>query len=393
MTNLINKYNNNEKINIKYVNEIIKLIKSKQITFPYMKDRTSINTIIEKFNNLKKYKYNLLENYKYKIQNLEKDLPELETDEFATFNNKYSLIVNQPSDYENYNIISDYFNEICRMKCKRYDQTNSPYDYWTNINNVPKIAHAAAKKYGYLSRYSLRESMYKLIGECTSFRPTLMVAMLNIFNAKSVLDFSSGWGDRLIGCLSQDVDLYYGIDPNTCLHPHYKDMINTFAPENKRHKYVMINKPFEDAQLNDKKFDLVFTSPPYFNLEEYADESTQSMLRYSSLDNWLENFLFVAMNKAWCHLKVGGHMVIIINNIRDREPFIGKMLKHKLKDSIYLGRIGYAEKTRKGYRNPQPMWIWKKQLNKNTSKNINININEEYYKKYKKYKTKYLKNK
>jgi 16S rRNA G966 N2-methylase RsmD len=358
-----------------------------------MKDRTSINTIIEKFNNLKKYKYNLLENYKYKIQNLEKDLPELETDEFATFNNKYSLIVNQPSDYENYNIISDYFNEICRMKCKRYDQTNSPYDYWTNINNVPKIAHAAAKKYGYLSRYSLRESMYKLIGECTSFRPTLMVAMLNIFNAKSVLDFSSGWGDRLIGCLSQDVDLYYGIDPNTCLHPHYKDMINTFAPENKRHKYVMINKPFEDAQLNDKKFDLVFTSPPYFNLEEYADESTQSMLRYSSLDNWLENFLFVAMNKAWCHLKVGGHMVIIINNIRDREPFIGKMLKHKLKDSIYLGRIGYAEKTRKGYRNPQPMWIWKKQLNKNTSKNINININEEYYKKYKKYKTKYLKNK
>ena len=42
----------------------------------------------------------------------------------------------------------------------------------------------------------------------------------------------------------------------------------------------IINKPVEETlnnELKDKNFDCCITSPPYFNLEVYSDEKTQSI--------------------------------------------------------------------------------------------------------------------
>jgi hypothetical protein len=218
--------------------------------------------------------------------------------------------------------------------------------------------------------HTLRESVFKLSNECTSFRPTIMVGIIKMFNATKILDFSFGWTDRLIGAISQDV-WYYGCDPNPCLHKNTQKIIDMFvAPENK-HKYQLIESPFETAPMPEYTYDLVFTSPPYFILEKYVDDigkEKQSIEKYTELEDWLNKFLYFSIDKAWTQLQVGGHLILVINNIKNFPNFIKKLILRQtrfyvdknLSVSKYIGQIGYAERSKTGYRSPQPMWVWKK---------------------------------
>ncbi len=320
--------------------------------FPYKQFFIPENTIRENFNKLSKYKYKIVETpYQvYSITFLDKFL----------FNGKSLLLEKSPSDYLDYNILSDFFQENCRIKCKRYDSKESPSDYW--IEYKSKVVTRAIKDYGKINVYSLRESLYQLAGECTSFRPTIIVSLIQMFNAKRILDFSSGWGDRLIGAMAANVEYYCGVDPNTCLHPNYEAMIEFFGKDKK--KFNMIQSPFETAKIPNKKYDLICTSPPYFTLETYTEECTQSISSCDeNVDKWLNDFLFFSIKKAWKYLIPGGHMVIIINDMKNIK-FVEEMIKYvkdRIKDSEYEGVISYGEKVDGNkYKSSQPMWIWKK---------------------------------
>ena len=52
-------------------------------------------------------------------------------------------------------------------------------------------------------------------------------------------------------------------------------------------------KTIEDVDYSkyENHFDTIFTSPPYFNVEKYSDEDTQSYVRYKNIDSWNKNFL------------------------------------------------------------------------------------------------------
>lgn len=344
------------------VNKTIKLIKDGKIKFPYRKYLMKEEEVVNKFNNLKNYKYKLLKGYKYDVINL-KDQEYLNKTKIAQYRGEYVLLVKEPSDYINYNILSDYFNEKCRMKCKRYDAKINPHTLFYKYPD--KVLHYARKRYGKkITINEVREAIYRLAKECSSFRPTIIVSFIDMFNVKKILDFSSGWGDRLIGAIAKDV-YYYGIDPNPCLHDGYKKIINMLAKD--KSKYEVILSGFETAPLPPFTYDMVFTSPPYFTLEKYTEEGKQSIEKYKELDDWLNNFLYYSIDKAWSKLEINGHVVLIINNIRHYPDYIEKMVKRQTKIylddmtfSKYLGRIGYAERVKDGYKSPQPIWIWKK---------------------------------
>lgn len=335
---LLKKYSNTENID----------------DFPYKNLVLSESEIRQKFNKLENYRPTL-EYREYKVYNitfLKRFL----------FKGQPTILVKYPSEYLDFNILSDYFQEFCRMKCQRYDTDISPYDYW--VQNKDKVIEYSKQKYKSDDPHSLRETIYELTHECSAFRPSVMVSMIKIFKGKRVLDFSSGWGDRLLGALACDkiIDFYCGVDPNTCVHPNYQKMIKFFNKD--PNKFYMINKPFQDAVLPNKTFNLVMTSPPYFILEKYSDEKTQSINTFESLNDWLTNFLFYSLKKCWNVLESGGHMVISINDMRDQFKFVEKMIKYinnKLEKSEYLGVISYAEKKGNRYKSPQPLWIWKKQ--------------------------------
>ncbi len=320
--------------------------------YPYKKYTMNDEQVHQMFRNLSDYIPEIIQK-RYEIKNIT-----FKTN--LTYLGQPMLLIQRSEDYLKYNLLSEYFQEDCRIRCKRYDQTLSPYEYW--INNIDSTIEYTLNKYKKLNNYTLRESLYELILECTTFRPTVMVSIIKLFSGHHILDFSSGWGDRLIGAMACDnlIDFYCGVDPNSCLHPNYNKMINFFG---KNHdKYMMIKSEFQTANVPIKDYDLVFTSPPYFVLEKYSDEETQSIHDNTDVDDWLNNFLFFSLKKCWNLLIDQGHMIININDIRDSYKFVEKMSNfiNVLPGSEYLGVISYGMKKNNNVVSPQPIWIWKK---------------------------------
>jgi hypothetical protein len=320
--------------------------------FPYKKLSMNIQDIDQRFKNLKEYNYNLLP-IVYDIRNIPGKWYQ---DKNTKFNG--TVITSDEKDYELYNNISDYFMDECRMKAKRYDRELCPWDFWDK--NKKLVAGVALKKFGKAGKYELREAIYYTAGEPTSFKPTLVITFIKMFNVKTILDFCSGWGDRLIAAMAMDIDFYCGVDPNSQLHPKYKEMINHFTkkPEN----FLMIQSPFEKVVLPDVTYDLIITSPPYFDLEIYSKENTQS-IHNRNVNEWFDDFLIFSLNKAWKYLNVGGHMVIVINDIYNKNAYVKNMIdtfSAQNSDAIYEGVLCYSEIVDNKVRNPQPCWIWQK---------------------------------
>ena len=157
---------------------------------------------------------------------------------------------------------------------------------------------------------------------CSQFKPNVVKAIYDRYKCKNVLDFSAGWGDRLAGFYASDyTEFYLGIDPRKENHPIYKKQAefyqkhSTFFENDKRHE--LICEPAEDTDLSkyEGKMDIVFTSPPYFSVERYSYDDTQSWVRYKDIDGWNKNFLQKAVKNAWKTLRKGGILMVNISDV------------------------------------------------------------------------------
>ncbi len=156
---------------------------------------------------------------------------------------------------------------------------------------------------------------------CSQFKPNVAKMFYEMFNAKTVCDFSMGWGDRLAGAYAAEcVEHYVGLDPRKENHPiygkqrdFYEKHTTFFESPTKAEFYESPAEDFDYSKYNDY-FDLVFTSPPYFSVERYSHDNTQSWVRYKNIDVWNEHFLHKALGKIIPTVKKGG---IIAVNIAD----------------------------------------------------------------------------
>jgi len=135
------------------------------------------------------------------------------------------------------------------------------------------------------------------------------------------------------------------------------------------------------VDLSDSEFDMVFTSPPYFHVERYADDETQSWKRYGKdINVWLGDFLFPVLEKCWNSLKDSGTMIINIADVYATDKGQSKSYVsicdpmndfiQSLPQSNYTGCIGLQLNKRPGSNNDkqesknkriiEPMWVWKK---------------------------------
>lgn len=163
---------------------------------------------------------------------------------------------------------------------------------------------------------SQRKFSYKI---ATTFMPGYAKAIMEYFGAKVVLDPCAGWGDRLIGALASNcVEKYVGFDPNLALRPGYAQLVHAFGHtctqlSEKEMRFSngseIRNQPFEVGaiQIENNTFDLVFTSPPFFDYEMYCDENPM----YS---NWIDEFYKPLMIHSYRCVKPGGKVVIYVGD-------------------------------------------------------------------------------
>ena len=339
------------------------LISSENLEFPHKK--YWLKNIDEKFDNLTKYKCDI----KYSEEPYEIPVLKSLTDKMKPYlyEGKYTTLPSEISEYDDMNILSDFFQEPARVRSMAGFSNQTVLSHWRDQKKNILWLKNLVEKRGDINCYSLREELYALTKgmEPSTFKATVAKTTIEMLNGKRVLDFCAGWGDRLLGALACQsfLDLYIGVDPNSDLFEGYNAMIERFAPE-KKNNYKMICEPFEEADLGDQKFNLIFTGPPYFDYELYGTSKKQSVEKFPDLISWTVDFLFFCVKKAWNLLEDGGKLAININDVRSlvaKGKFYTEalhlMIISQLPKARYDGVVCF---TGAQYALPRPIWIYTK---------------------------------
>ena len=238
------------------------------------------------------------------------------------FNYKYPFI-DYYIDFSNVgNKASDYFHQVERWKC---DATGypSPQKTWeTEKFRLTLFKALFSLKVKEINPTVLRNliSLRKYIA--AQFRPSVAKTIYEVYKPETVLDFSMGWGDRLLAAhASHYVKRYVGIDPNINLFAGYNKQIRTYDciwGKIKEFELHCGRAEDENIILNDQ-FDMIFTSPPYFDKEKYDQSEQQSYKMYKGFDSWMKNFLCKAIEIHSKSLKNGGHLIINVSDIYTRK--------------------------------------------------------------------------
>ncbi len=209
----------------------------------------------------------------------------------------------------------------------------------------------------------------------SQFKPGAARALYELVGAADVLDLSAGWGDRLVGfCAAAGTRRYLGIDPNEALHPLYRQAAQRYAGD----KTVdLLCGPAEDVEIPADSFDMALTSPPYFQVEKYAEGSecakNQSWARYPTMQQWRAGFLAPAMRAAWRGLRRGGVLAINLADVQtaDGAAPLCRWLQEEvgaLPGAMTMPTIGmrlqgsnYTVDRREAC-SGEPVWMWSKGL-------------------------------
>lgn len=264
------------------------------------------------------------------------------------------------SAYDTVNKFVDYFSEKARMKAKRKGRS-SPYDYYIqNYRQIYRKAQNLAKlDHGGLPfRHWLREAVYEMVPECTTFKISVTKAIFKYFGSKAVLDPSGGWGDRLLGAAAAGVPVYHAVEPNPNLIAPYQEMIEFVTTRNPNLvSYYVIHEDFLKVNLSPESYDTVFTSPPFFDYEEYVDDPKQSIYGSPTLEDWTQNFLYPYLTKAWNALAKRGYFILYMSDTRDKYSL--NMYKH-ITDTLSGDFLGVIAVTPEHKRYAYPLWVWRK---------------------------------
>lgn len=100
-----------------------------------------------------------------------------------------------------------------------------------------------------------------------------------------VLDYSAGFGNRLIGLMSLNKNnKYLAFEPNTETYLNLNKLIKDFGFN------ADIKCCGSEDELFEEKVDMAFSSPPYHSHEVYTNEETQCYNKFPQYDEWLEKY-------------------------------------------------------------------------------------------------------
>jgi tRNA1(Val) A37 N6-methylase TrmN6 len=176
----------------------------------------------------------------------------------------------------------------------------------TYVKNLFKYYKNTKSKYTKIKIWFRLFNLY--FGAINIFKPIIAMEIYCKYKPNSVLDFTMGWGGRLVGACALNVPNYIGIDLNQNLKKPYEDMVKTL----KEHSTTNISLYFKDALTIDYsklKYDLVLTSPPYYNIEKYEGQKDRN------IEEWNKDFYEPLFTKTWKNLQKGGFYCLNIPEI------------------------------------------------------------------------------
>lgn len=194
-----------------------------------------------------------------------------------------------------------------------YEFNNNPSSY---LGEKKIVAFNTYVKEEMSKGISKEKASYKFFGHwvCSVaiFKPIISKYLYEIYKPHTILDITMGWGGRLAGAMSIPNTKYIGYDTNTDLKKPYAEMIKDLNCSN---RVKLFFKDSAKADLSKFKYDMVFTSPPYFlKGSNKSIEGYVNMPSYESYDDWSEKFFNPVMTNAYNHMEKGGAFCINTNS-------------------------------------------------------------------------------
>lgn len=212
-----------------------------------------------------------------------------------------------------------------------------------------------------------------------NFKPSIskFIYQTHVPYGGRVLDPCAGYSGRLVGCIASMKNLYYhGIDPDGRTACGNMECASFFASQ-----YDGIGErlyPFgfrfdlgcaEDIMkdLSNESYDIIFTSPPYFNVERYSEDCNQSYKRYMNYEDWLNKFLYVIVDQSRRLLKSGGKIILNVKNYK-KYNIADDLLKYCVKNgwvllkqyNMKLANLEYRLKEGDGSYHTEPIFVFGK---------------------------------
>jgi hypothetical protein len=193
----------------------------------------------------------------------------------------------------------------------------TPVEVFNNDQDFLKVIYKRLKHGDNMSDNGIRKTIKIFTGTqaVSNFRPSAAAAIYDMFcgtkNKSVVWDMSSGFGGRLLGASLVKNLHYIGTDPSTKTFSGLVEMNDQLWLDGEL--YMLGSEEFRPDK---NSLDFCFTSPPYFDTEKYAHETTQSYLKYTTKNLWVNGFLHDTMTNAYFGLKPGRIMAINIANVK-----------------------------------------------------------------------------
>lgn len=155
--------------------------------------------------------------------------------------------------------------------------------------------------------------------KASNFPMKTIDSILQQYNINDVYyDYSCGWGVRMLSAMKNKIK-YLGTDPNYILVDRLKELHSMYDNENNTVTEIDIRSHGSEIFVPEweGKVGVIFSSPPYFGLEDYKI-GNQSYQEGMSYEDWLEGYLRPTIRNSIRYLCEEGHFLI---NIKDYNKF------------------------------------------------------------------------
>ena len=189
-------------------------------------------------------------------------------------------------------------------------------------------------------------------GSIGIFKPITAMEIYNKFKPNSVLDFTMGWGGRLVGACALNVPNYTGVDSNTNLKEPHEKMVNLLKTLGTTTKIKLMFKDALKVDYSKLNYDLVLTSPPYYNLEIYTG------MQAKPDEEWEQKFYIPLFTVTYKYLKKGGYYVLNVSKDLYDNICVDLFGKADIKIPVKMKHRPKNLYTKKGH--TEYIYVWKK---------------------------------
>lgn len=282
----------------------------------------------------------------YEIEKcVEKKVPSVQDSAVIKFNQGASLC-------------RDIFPNLREVNCKGsidnnlVDRFNNPH----KLRKAVKFCLTHKNTNSPVTPSGVRDGLYLIGGNvATNFKPMLAKAIYETFlpTGGSILDYSAGFGGRMLGALTSKNDYHYvGLEPNSETFKHLNELGELVKKVKPNSSYNVYKAGSETVRWEEPCFDFAFSSPPYFSLEKYCDEETQSYIKYPTLDEWFDGYVIPTINNIYNSLKADRFYAVNIADFnvgKTKVEFVKRWKEESTKAGFeYVKNIPMKIQTRRG---------------------------------------------